>query len=322
MKIAIIGAGSLGCVFGAMLTTAGHDVWLIHRRREHVDKINRDGLHVEGLSGDRYVRVKATTDPAEVGPVDLALVLVKAMDTRAAVANAVSLAGPETVFLTLQNGLGNREKIAEVVGEDRAMAGITGVGGELVGLGHVVHTVAGTTYVGELDGSVSPRAELIARALDRAGIPTEVTANVQGRIWDKVLRNSAANATCAITGYTPDYLFAFPSSREWVELVARETATVAAALGVKLPYDDPLAWLRKLWGTAPDPTSPAAHKPSMVQDIEKGRPTEVEAINGAVVRAGESVGVPTPYNRALTLLVHMIEAKQQYDSSRPGRSSS
>ena len=303
MRIAVVGAGAMGSVFGGLLAAGGCDVWLVDGWQEHVDALRRDGLRIEVGESQRIVPVNATTDPARVGPVDLVLVQVKSTETDAAVRRSRPLVGDETTFLTLQNGLGNREAIAAVVGEERALAGVTYDSAAMVGPGHVRHTNVSRTYVGEMDGRTTPRVERIAATFSAAGIPTSVSDSLLDLQWGKLLVNAAANAVAAIAGCTAGELARHASARELTRLVAEETATVARAVGAHLP-DDPAAKVHQALAAAGD------SKPSMLQDVERGRWTEIDAINGAVVRAGEGVGVPTPYNRCLTLLVRAIEARQ------------
>lgn len=312
MRIAVVGAGSMGCAFGGRLAEAGNEVWLIDVWQEHVDRISRDGLRIEGVGGERVVsRVKATIDPSRVGLVDLILVFVKSTETRTAVQSALPLAAENTLFLTLQNGLGNRDIIAEVAGEERVLAGVTFDGAALLGPGHVRHSSSKATFIGEIDGRITSRVERLAAVFKEAGFDMRVTDNLLGEIWGKLLVNAIGNATTAITGYTIGELMRYSCSSEWVRLVGEEAATVAKALGIRLPYDDVLEKMRRNCADA----GPA--KSSMQQDIEKGRWTEIDFINGAIVREGAKTGVPTPYNQALTLLVKMIEARQHGEERVP-----
>src|SRR5579859_4721195 len=176
MKVAVVGAGGVGSVFGGRLAAAGHDVWLVHRRREVVEALRRDGLQLEGLDGHRErIVVHATDSTVEVGDVDLVLILTKATDTRAAAESARCLLGVSTLAVTLQNGLGNLEVIGEVLGPRRVLLGMTYAGAALVGPGHVRHTASGKSFLGEPDGQRSRRADDLARTFSEAGMPTEAT---------------------------------------------------------------------------------------------------------------------------------------------------
>jgi 2-dehydropantoate 2-reductase len=293
MKLAVIGAGGIGSLFGGRLAQAGHDVWLVHRRREHVEVLRRDGL----LLDDQRIALNATVEPNEVGVVDLVLVLTKAMDTPAAAQAARHLVAEHTIVLTLQNGLGNYEALADVLGAQRVLVGMTYVGASLDEPGRARYTAAGETFIGEPGGATSERVVALAEAFTGAGLPTQATDQLWSMVWGKLVINAALNATCALTGAGGSGALASEAARRMVSLVADEAAAVAHALGIELPYDDPGP---RVWRHC-QAVGPA--KPSMLQDIERGRPTEVDAINGAIVREGAMLGIPTPYNEALLLLV-------------------
>jgi 2-dehydropantoate 2-reductase len=301
VKVAVVGAGGVGSVFGGRLAAAGHDVWLVHRRREVVDALRRHGLRLEGPRGDEQIAVHATDSPDEIGPVDLVLVLTKSTDTRAAAEASRALMGDATVVVTLQNGLGNLETLAEVLDEERVLLGMTYVGAALVGLGHARHTAVGQTFLGEPNGQISARVDDLAATFSQAGMPTETTDRLWEMVWGKLVINAALNATCALTGASGQAALDSKAAHEWLGLVADETASVAAALGIRLPYPDAPARVRKHCHDV------GASKPSMLQDMERGRPTEIDAINGAVVRLGQQLGVPTPYNQSLLMLVKARE---------------
>ncbi|MHB1004215.1 MAG: ketopantoate reductase family protein [Chloroflexota bacterium] len=304
MRIGVIGAGSMGSVYGGRLAASGNEVWFVDIWQEHVDALNRDGLRLIDATSERVIPAKATTDPGTVEPVDLAIVFVKSPDTAAAVRAALPMAGPETLFLTLQNGMGNRETIAALMGEERVLAGICYVGANLLGPGVVRHTSNAGTLIGEADGYRSARVEKIVGLLNEAGLPAKVSDNIMGEIWGKLIINAIGNASCALTGSLVDDLVKYDCGRQWMRLVADEAEAVARAAGMILPYANAYA---KMYANC-KVAGPA--KPSMMQDVEKGRWTEVDYINGAIVREGERLGIPTPYNRALTLLTKMVEARQ------------
>jgi 2-dehydropantoate 2-reductase len=268
-----------------------------------VAALQQDGLRLESPSGEHeQIQISATGDARSVGPVDLVLILTKSADTRAAAEASRPLLDTLTVVLTLQNGLGNLETLAEVLGADRTLLGMTYVGAALLGAGHARLTAAGQSFVGEPDGTRSERVERLARAFTEAGLPTSATDRLWEMVWGKLVINAALNATCALTGATGESALRSKDAHEWLGLVAKESAAVAHALGISLPYADPA---ERVWQHCRDV---GRSKPSMLQDMERGRPTEVEAINGAVVREGERLGVPTPYNRAL---LHMVRAREQ-----------
>jgi 2-dehydropantoate 2-reductase len=301
MRVAVVGAGGIGSLFGGRLAAAGHTVWLIHRRQEHVDALRRDGLHLEGARGLERIAVHATTDAAEVQHVDMVLVLTKANDTRAAAETARPLVGSETVVVTLQNGLGNLETIREVLGVEQVLVGMTYHGASLDAPGQVRHTAIGQTFLGDPSEELSEPVRRVADLFGEAGLPTEPTDRLWSMVWGKLIVNAALNPTAALIGAGGSDILASPSAKRWVGMVAVEGAVVAAAVGIDLPYPDAAA---RVWQHC---ETVGSAKPSMLQDMERGRPTEIEAINGAIVREGARCGVPTPLNESLLWLVKARE---------------
>ena len=305
MKMAVLGAGSLGCAMGGVLTEAGHEVWLINRHADRVAHLKRHGLVMRVGGVDRTVAVQTTTQPAEVGPVDLVIVLVKSFHTEEAIASAQALMGPETAVLSLQNGVGHEDILARHVGRERVLVGRTYVGGSPLGPGHVIAGYQGKdTHLGELDGTLSPRVQRIAQAFSEAGLQTQVSPDILGTIWDKLLINVATGAITAITGLTYGQLYQRPELQALGVAAVTEAMAVARAQGIALSITDPLvAWTKAGAGLGHD------FKTSMLQSIEKGSVTEIDYVNGAVVRIGESLGVPTPVNRTLLALVKGLESR-------------
>jgi 2-dehydropantoate 2-reductase len=307
MKICFLGSGALGSALGGVLTEGGNDVRLIDAWAGHIDAMNARGLVLRDGGVDRSVAVSASTGVDGIGPAELVVVLVKSYHTREAIEAARALVGPDTVVMSLQNGLGHEEILAEVVGKERVMAGKTYAGGVLLGPGHVI---AGTrdkrTYIGELDGQVTARAQRIAETFTRAGLQTEVSTNIVGTMWDKLLINVATGALAGITRLPYGGLYAVPEVERCALAAIAEGIGVARALGVKLSSERP----EDAWKLAAEGL-PAEFKTSMLQSLEKGMPTEIDFINGAVVRGGARAGVPTPVNQALVACIKGIERWQQ-----------
>ncbi len=303
MKICVLGAGALGCAIGAALAEAGSDVWLINRTLSHVDAMNANGLRLVGPNGERRVPVKAATNCVGIGAADLVIVLVKSFHTREAIAGASPILGPNTVVLSLQNGMGHEDILAEFVGRERVLAGKTYVGGVMLAPGRIISGTEGKhTYIGELDGSLSERVQRIAAEFNRAGLATTVSDNIVGTMWDKLLVNVATGALSAITRLTYGELYAVPQVKATALAAVAEAMAVAKAAGVSLEFTAPeQAWVRAAEGLPPE------FKASMLQSLEKGSVTEIDFINGAVVRWGERCGVPTPVNAALIGCVKGIE---------------
>jgi 2-dehydropantoate 2-reductase len=297
MKIAILGAGSLGCAIGGTLAAAGEEVWLINRSQAHVDAINSDGLRMLDDGEERSVKVPAALDCNTLGLVDLVIVLVKSFDTRTAIEATAPVIGDDTLVLSLQNGLGHEDILGEIVGHRRVLAGKTYVGGVLSGPGRVTIGVRGRqTYIGELDGGVSTRIQTIAATFNRAGLQTTVSPYIIGTIWDKLLVNVATGALSAITGLNYGGLYSVPEIEACALAAVGEAMAVADAHAVALSLDEP----RQVWRLAADGLSPE-FKASMLQSIEKGSKTEIDFINGAIVRWGERCAVATPVNRGVFL---------------------
>lgn len=301
-----MGAGAMGCLYGGLLAEAGVDVSLVDVLREHVDAINAKGLHITGVSGDRVVRVPATTNPETVGRVELVLLFVKSYDTAKAMRDSMPLIGGDTYVLTLQNGLGNLKAIAESVGAGRVLGGTTSHGSTLVGPGEIRHAGVGPTVVGALDRGSRGMAEKVADTFNRAGLLTRVSDDVRGDVWGKVLINLGINALTALTGLRNGQLLEVPELRRLMRLAVEEGMRVADADGVDLAPIDHVAHVYEV------AEATAANRSSMLQDVERGRRTEIDALNGAVVGLGERLGVETPVNRALTALVK----GQEHGSSR------
>ena len=305
MKIAILGAGALGCAMGGVLTEAGHEVWLINRNSEQVKAMNSHGLVLRTAGIDRTIKVHAVTTAASVagGVVDLVIVLVKSFHTESAMQAATSLLGPHTNVLSLQNGLGHEDVLAGIVGRHRLLAGKTYVGGTQLAPGHVLAgTVRKLTVLGEPEGGLSERALRIGELFNAAGLDTTVSPNIASTLWDKLLVNAATGALSAITRLPYGLLYQMPELEACGIAAVAEAMAVARASGIGLSIAQPVdAWRMAGAGL------PFEFKPSMLQSIEKGSITEIDYINGAVVRQGMKVGVPTPVNQTLVACIKGIE---------------
>ena len=303
MKICILGSGALGSSIGGILTEAGLEVHLIDPWTEHVNAMNRQGLKLREDSSERVVRVQAATDCHGIGPADLILVLVKSYHTKEAIKNAGPIMGDKTVVLSFQNGLGNEETLAEVVGKEHVIGGRTFAGGVLIGPGHVIAGRKGKqTYIGELDSRITERVNEIARQFNQAGLETIISTNIVGIMWDKLLINVATGALSGITRLPYGGLYKVKEVMECATEAVSEGIAVAKAMGVELTITDP----KEIWLKAAE-NLPPEFKASMLQDIEKGSRTEIDSINGSVVRLGEKHGIPTPVNGVLVASIKGIE---------------
>lgn len=306
MKIGIVGAGAMGSVYGGILGDAGNEVWLLDIWKEHIETIRARGIRVEGASGDRTVRVNATLDTREAGPCELVVVATKAMDTEAAVKNAARMVGPETLVLTIQNGLGNAERMERLVGPKNLLVGIAGgFGAAVVAPGHVYHNGWEAIHLGEFSGGITDRLNRVAEVWKKAGFRVKVFDDIQPLIWGKLIGNVGFSAICTITGLRVGQVIENPWAWSVVETNVREAFVVARAKKIELPYDDPVPWVREFGGKIPNAM------PSMLQDILAGRRTEIDSLNGAIVEEAERLGLPAPMNRAVTVLVKALEEKSR-----------
>lgn len=309
MKIAVLGAGALGCAMGSCLSESGHEVWLINRREDHVETMNTLGLCVQVNGADRYTPVKAALHAshvaAQIGTVDLLLVLVKSFHTREAITSSTSIVGPDTVVLSLQNGLGHEDVLAEVVGRDKVMAGKTYAGGVMLGPGRIIRGTEGKeTYIGELEGRMTDRVQRVAAAFNAAGLITHISDNIMGTIWEKLLVNVATGALSGITRLAYGDLYQVPEVKACALAAVQEAMDVARACGIGLSVNDPeQPWIKAAAGLPPE------FKASMLQSLERGSVTEVDYVNGSVVRWGQKCGVPTPVNSTLVACLKGIERR-------------
>ncbi|MGI6789758.1 2-dehydropantoate 2-reductase [Aminobacterium sp. EBM-42] len=302
MKIAVLGSGAMGCLYGGKLAEAGYDVTLIDVWKDHIDAINNRGLHIEGIEGERTVRsIRAVSSAEEAGPCDLLIVFVKATLTAQAVESARGIIGERTSILTLQNGLGNVEKISAVVEEEKVIAGVTGHGSTLLGPGKIRHAGQGVTVIGELNGAVDERLRCIGAVLEKGGFDVKLSQNVMGLIWGKLLVNIGINALTAITGLKNGRLVDFSETDELLRSAVEEAVAVAKGKGVILEGEDPVEHARNVARLT------ATNRSSMLQDVSNKRKTEIDVINGAIVQEGKRLGIPTPVNKVLYNLVSVKE---------------
>lgn len=305
MKICMLGTGSLGSTIGGTLAQGGSEVYFVDQWKEHIDKINENGLKMTDEKEDWYVKVDARTSAEGMGPVDLVIVLVKSFATKEAVSQLkeTNVIGENTLVMSLQNGLGNEETIAEVVGEANVISGKTYVGGRLLSPGYVSAGVKGKyTYIGELTGEITDRIQAVCDEFNKAGLLCEVSDNIKGLIWDKLLINVAAGALCSITRLPYGPLYEEEYIKETAVAAIQEGIDVAKAAGVKLKSEDPeYPWYAASEGL------PETFKTSILQSLELKRPTEIDFINGSVVEWGKKFGIPTPVNRTLVTCVKGIE---------------
>ncbi len=297
MKVAVVGAGAMGSIFGARFKSGGHDAVLVDVATPLVEKIGADGVTVVRGEEETTTRLPATTDPASVGIADVVVFFVKCYQTASAAESAQPLVGPDTVVASLQNGWGNGDVLARVYDPEQIVVGVTYNSGTVLGLGKVAHPGVGPTYMGPYAGEALGGAERLAKALSAGELEAHVTPEIRPEIWKKLILNAATLPTAGLTSMNAGALSAHGPMHVLVDETAREAVAVARALGYEIDEQERIDYIHALLERA-GPT-----KASMLQDFEAGRQTEVDVINGAVVRAAEETGVDVPLNRAFVALV-------------------
>ena len=305
-KVAVLGAGAMGSLFGSQLAEGGLDITLIDIWREHVDAINGGGLRVVGHRGEHRVKVTATTDPASCGAADVVLVQCKAASTTAAVRNALDagLFHDDSVAISFQNGLGNEEMIAEVIGAERVLGGVTAQGASIEGPGCIRSYADLPSQIGQMEGGVSERATAIARVFSEHGLETTPSRHIRHDIWKKLMVNVGVSAMSGITNRTIGAAIAIPWLRRMCYGAVAEAVPVAQADGVPMSHEES----REVLDLVTGPGGTGGNKSSLCVDILNRRPTEIDVINGAVVARGERYGIETPINATLVALVKGIES--------------
>jgi len=327
LKIAVLGAGAIGSVFAALLKEGGEEVRLLTRTGEQADYISKHGLKIADSTGVRVVKIPVQPSRALFNTPDLILVAVKSYDTAEAARSILPSISQDTTILTIQNGLGNIETLAGIVGGSRVVGGVTTQASTLLKTGEVFHAAKGVTVVGELSGEFSERVLMIAETFSRCGIEVEVTSKIHSAVWLKTLVNAGINPLSALTGLKNGQLLEIPEVREFMVQAVLEGVRVAERLKVDLGGVDPVELMLKIAETT------YHNRSSMLQDVLRGKRTEIEAVNGALASLGRSLGVETPVNKWLAEAVedlqkistqgverHMeIEVESRVRDSRPLR---
>lgn len=299
LRIAVMGAGAVGCYFGALLARAGHAVTLIGRQA-HVEAIRAHGLRLQTAAFDEYVPMAADTDPAAVRGADVVLFCVKSTGTEDAARQIRPHLAPRALVLTLQNGVDNDERVRAVLGDTHPVAAaVVYVATEMAGPGHVRHHGRGELLI-----APSPASATVAQQFSAAGIATEVSGNVRGALWAKLVINCAYNALSALAQQPYGRLVQTTGVADVIEDVVAECLAVAEADGIRIPGDVRAA-VRGIVATMPGQLS------STAQDLARGKPSEIDHLNGYVVQRGKALGVATPVNQTLWVLVKVVEAGKQ-----------
>ncbi len=305
MKVAVVGCGAMGSIYAGRFAAAGNEVLAISTNRQHVAAMASEGLRITGPDAERRIPLRALTrPPAEI--VDLLIIAVKAGQVAEAAADARPMVGPETVVLTLQNGLGSAEVVAEQLGGDRLLVGVAqGFGASLEAPGHVHHNDMKAIRIGGYGAVDAALVEQIAVLWRNAGFDAGAVSDIVAMQWDKLICNVAYSAPCALTGLTVGEVMADGFMAGVSEAAATEAWKIALALGIALDFDDPVRHVRDFGQRMP------LARPSVLQDLEAGRRTEVDVINGSVAREALKVGLEAPVNSTLTALVRQREQVNQ-----------
>jgi 2-dehydropantoate 2-reductase len=299
---AMIGAGAMGGAVATLLADAGENVTLIDTDREIVRNVSQSGFRLEGAAGDHQVSVRVLAEPREDGWADTAIVLTTANDTQAAAETARRVLKPDGFVLTLQNGIGNVKTLTAVLGGERVTAGSIRSSAQKLAPGESDLTKLDPTVIGEIDGSLSDRMRALAATLDRAGFMVQAAENIVGTLWSKLIHNAAINPICASTGLVQAETAKIPELEALRTAIVEEALAVAKAKNIVLEIPDPLPKLRAH-------VAAKRTKPSMLQHVEAGRRTEIDAINGAIVREADALGIPVPANRGIVAVIKGIERR-------------
>jgi 2-dehydropantoate 2-reductase len=306
MKIAIIGSGAMGSLYGGILAENGHEVYLIDVFKEHVDAINHKGLCIVKDNEERYIKnVKAVVDSSSIGIVELAIVFVKSTITDIAVEGNKGILGENTVVLTLQNGLGNIEKINKAVDISQIVVGTSANGASFIEPGKIRHSGHGGTVLGEISGEKTKRISEIHKIMDSDELGNaKISENVMSLIWEKLIVNCGINPLSALTNLKNGQLLETRESEEILENIVAEAIEVSEKSNIQLSFHN-ADYCKEVCRATKENTS------SMLSDVINNRKTEIMNINGAIVRIGEELGVDTPYNKIVTNLILLKERSYQ-----------
>ncbi|MCX8044031.1 MAG: 2-dehydropantoate 2-reductase [Desulfobacterota bacterium] len=299
--IVVVGPGAMGCLFAGLFRKAGFMVWLLARTKTQADRVRETGICIE--EGDTIWRMPwphITNDVTLIGRAHCILLCVKAYDTDSALKSVVPLIGSDTIVVTLQNGLGHIDIIKRYMPEERIIAGITAHGATRLGNGYIRHAGVGETIIGAVTATGKDGLLKAAQIFYKAGIPTTTTDNITSVLWGKLIVNAAINPLTAIFRLRNGDITSSQYLQDILRAIVGEAQNVAHAWGITLPYTDPLA---KVFDVC---RATAENFSSMLQDVNAHRETEIDFINAAIVRYGEAMGVPTPVNRVIVLLVKAL----------------
>jgi 2-dehydropantoate 2-reductase len=303
MKIAVVGTGAMGSVYAALLADAGNEVWAIDTWEEHLRAIAQQGLRVEGPSGDRTVKgIRTSTNVADAGACDLYIIATKASAVGAAAQAIAPLMRPSALVLTIQNGLGSGQRIARFMPTDNVLLGVAdGFGASMKGPGHAHHNAMKLIRLGEMNGGLTERLTRVEQVWQAAGFNARAFEDIHQLIWEKFLCNVAFSAPCTVFNCTVGELMANPVWWEIATGCVREAFACGLAQGIRFGFDDVVQYVTSFGAGMP------LARPSMLLDHHARRVSEIDAINGMVPVLGRELGIPTPYNDAMSAVVRRHE---------------
>jgi 2-dehydropantoate 2-reductase len=305
IKVAVLGAGAMGCLFGGLMAEKGLDVVLIDVWKEHVDAINKNGLKMDGHGGDRFIKIKATTDPSTLKTVDAIIIMCKATALKTALTNSKNIIGDNTMLMSFQNGIGHEAIMQEIAGKDKVLGGTTTQASNIVGPGHIKNHGSLPSWIGEYEGGMSDRVSDLAETFTAHNLETIAVADIKKRKWMKLFALTAIGPLSSVFNLHHTDLYITNKnqkvSRSLGKQIILETRAVAKADGVDVTEDECLEMFNKIVD------SKQTNKSSMCFDILNKRKTEIEFINGAVAKIGKSHGIKTPMN---DLMYNMIMVKE------------
>ncbi|MCX7927591.1 MAG: 2-dehydropantoate 2-reductase [Candidatus Omnitrophica bacterium] len=305
MKIVVVGPGAIGCLVAALLAKTKEEVWLLDKESERAKFLDQHGIKIEGLANFE-VKIPTTSDPQKIKTADIVIICVKSYDTKKAILHAKALIGDKTIILTLQNGLGNIELINEVLDDERTIGAVTNMGATKLVEGHIRYAGKGETIIGSLDGSIGVSLRDIRELFIRAGIQTRISRDIKSALWSKLIINVGINPLTALTRLPNGKLLVFEGTRLLMSQAVTEAVKVCRRKKIKLLFEDPLSKVEAVCEAT------ATNISSMLQDVLRKKRTEIDAINGVIVRLGQELNVPVPVNSMLVSLVKTLEESYSY----------
>ena len=305
MRFCVVGAGAMGGVYGLSLIEAGYKVNFLDVNRDHVDVVKKNGFRLSGIGKQKVHKINISDNANDFkNSADVVLFHAHTAGTKSAARSAAIVLKPDGYAITLQNGIGNVEALLQVLGAKRVVGGISYHSAALEDLGHVNHTNDGSTFIGELDGTISPRLKSLENVFQNALLSPKITNDILGVIWSKFIVNCGINPLCAVTGLRSGEISENTAADEMQTKILEEIMAVVKAKGIQVPNKDMISYVKDL-------SSSRYNKPSMLQHIEAGRLTEIDSLNGALVSEAKALNVSVPFNQALVQLVKAREFAMQ-----------